>query len=311
LELILWKLRAIFVKKNCLSNSLKFLGRLRLKQILGRANRNKETISRQGMYAEGQQKNLCVWSNWIQFVVRMDTIQGPSQIPLTVWPRSPGSDTPQKIIEACQKSIPVVLLWNKKIVVTEYLHYQQTHRKKLIKGTQRILQKQVEQPCQPLDLQPTLSVEYPKLYSTYIFQTQKILLNKITTLHICYFELYPYSKPIIHWKAQWRDGENQNLCKTIQSKWVQSKCSQVLVFSLLWFWWTGWKLLWNACRELLGIHWDAKLLSFSLRFWKKVMWLKPKKKYFVPNLWHVSILLFSLLFEKKCRDLNPKKYFVP
>jgi hypothetical protein len=61
----------------------------------------------------------------------------------------------------------------------------------------------------------------------------------------------------------------------------------------------------------LGIHWDAKLLSFSLRFWKKVMWLKPKKKYFVPNLWHVSILLFSLLFEKKCRDLNPKKYFVP
>jgi len=113
-ELILWKLRAIFVKKNCLSNSLKFLGRLRLKQILGRANRNKETISRQGMYAEGQQKNLCVWSNWIQFVVRMDTIQGPSQIPLTVWPRSPGSDTPQKIIEACQKSIPVVLLWNKK-----------------------------------------------------------------------------------------------------------------------------------------------------------------------------------------------------
>ncbi len=38
---------------------------------------------------------------------------------------------------------PVVLLWNKKIVVTEYLHYQQTHRKKLIKGTQRILQKQL------------------------------------------------------------------------------------------------------------------------------------------------------------------------
>ena len=169
----------------------------------------------------------------------------------------------------------------------------------------------MEQPCQPLDLQPTLSVEYPKLYSTYIFQTQKILLNKITTLHICYFELYPYSKPIIHWKAQWRDGENQNLCKTIQSKWVQSKCSQVLVFSLLWFWWTGWKLLWNACRELLGIHWDTKLLSFSLRFWKKWCDLNPKKKYFVPNLWHVSILLFSLLFEKKCRDLNPKKYFVP
>ena len=43
-----------------LSDSPKFLGRLRLKQILGRANRNKETISRQGMYAEGQQKNLCV-----------------------------------------------------------------------------------------------------------------------------------------------------------------------------------------------------------------------------------------------------------
>ncbi len=69
---------------HCLSDSLNFLGRLRLKQILGGANRNKETITRQGMYAEGQQKNICVWSNWIQFVVRMDTIQGPSQIPLTV-----------------------------------------------------------------------------------------------------------------------------------------------------------------------------------------------------------------------------------
>ena len=60
---------------HCLSDSLKFLGRLRLKQILGRANRNKETITRQGMYAEGQQKKTFVCeaiesnllSEWIQF----------------------------------------------------------------------------------------------------------------------------------------------------------------------------------------------------------------------------------------------------